>query len=372
MGARHLRHVVKPRLHEAEPEREASHQHECGDPEQLRAVVAVREQALHDERAPQAPPPPRRPRTRAPGRLSPALAAAGRVPPSAKPHTGCPPPGTRASSTMSAPSARASHASGRMNGRRASTNAATPSASANPHESDESTNAAGRSGVCQNSTDASPCTEAPRCRPPSPAPPPSPRPQAPLGPPARREGRRRAPGPRTPPRRRARRRARRRPPVRGVGCGERTSANSRSGRPRSAKMHTMPAASATAHTGQARAKNSSGSPGRRPASARTPSSAASTTSAPPPAPPRKRYPMTSESNMRPRPAPRLERRRVPPLCRNVASHRYYSSIATARTGRTRSLAVRSRLLAAWLHLLAAMPSQQPVHSAGRALPESSL
>ena len=49
MGARHLRHVVKPRLHEAEPEREAAHQHECGDPEQLRAVVAVREQALHDE-----------------------------------------------------------------------------------------------------------------------------------------------------------------------------------------------------------------------------------------------------------------------------------------------------------------------------------
>ena len=57
-------------------------------------------------------------------------AAAGRVPPSAKPHTRY---AARhaASSTMSAPSARASHASGRMNGRRASTNAATPSASAN-------------------------------------------------------------------------------------------------------------------------------------------------------------------------------------------------------------------------------------------------
>ena len=56
---------------------------------------------------------------------------------------------------------RASHATRCTNGRRVSTKAAARNTTATPQESDESTNAAGSNGVCQNSTDASPCRSTP-------------------------------------------------------------------------------------------------------------------------------------------------------------------------------------------------------------------
>ena len=46
-------------------------------------------------------------------------------------------------------------------GRRVSTNAAPRKAQAIPHDSEDSENSTGRSGVCQNSTDANPCSSTP-------------------------------------------------------------------------------------------------------------------------------------------------------------------------------------------------------------------
>ena len=118
-------------------------------------------QALHARRAPPSPAaatPPQNAGARSPVTSA---AAAGRVPPSAKPHARyaarhAASSATSTPSTRARPCERSHEGPAHLHERRSAERAAPRRTKAT-----RATNAAGRSGVCQNSTDASPCRSTP-------------------------------------------------------------------------------------------------------------------------------------------------------------------------------------------------------------------